>query len=267
MTARRSPVFVHIEKTAGITLHNMLHRDFATYVSPNPAQFGRMDSETFARLCRRLRLRPAGIGGHMVVATEDYGPHLTDEPYVFTLVRQPLDRALSHLNWRRNVMGQSWTFDEFFDTPAFGNVQCRKIAGEPSADGAIGNLPAFDHVGCTEDFDFSVAKLAADIPGFRPIYRSSNVKTYGSQGLTLDDLTSRQRSKLERENRADLALYEHVRHVVLPEQRGRFGTDPRSMSPGYRFPLRVKAKRKLSNRMVTFAGRRITRALADTDLP
>ena len=153
-------IFCHIEKAAGISVHRILHKNFPGYISPSPKKkFGVIDRSYFDLLQKFYPIPVTGIGGHKVSVIDI----AKKDDFVFTIVRDPLDRFLSHLNWRTEVMGEKYCLQEYCaEEMGFCNFQCKRICGKQSADAAIATFEEhFDVVGIFEIFHESLVAISS----------------------------------------------------------------------------------------------------------
>jgi hypothetical protein len=242
-------IFLHIPKTAGTTLLEILDRQYppeavfsiGAIAQESIAQFEMMDEEERSKI-RLLR-------GHM-----GYGLHefLPGPVQYFTILRDPVARVISHYNFIRR------TPDHYlYDRVIGGNLSLHALLQENYAlmlndaqvrliSGVWGDVPfgevtlemletakknlaqSFPVVGLTEQFDKTVLLLKETFnwPG-DIAYHKRNVTR---EGMTVDTLPAETIKLIRRVNRQDQALYDFGRKL-FKKQCARRG-------PG--FDLRVR---------------------------
>ena len=122
--------FLHIEKTGGMTIQNMLHRDFFGYISPVAIKGHTISSSELKTKSKIYPIPLQGFGGHSFCFKESYEKDLERDIFKFCFLRNPVSRYLSLLNYRIEKMKQKWTIDSFLDHTNFNNIQCRRIRGK-----------------------------------------------------------------------------------------------------------------------------------------
>ena len=245
--------FIHIEKTAGITLHNMLHRDFFNYISPSPKHCDNMDRAYMDSLRRYFPFRVNGIGGHMVNGIDEYRFSASDPIIRFAFLRDPVERFISHFNWQSLVMGKDRTFEAFVADEHFANFQCHRLSKRRSFEAAKEVLDRLDFVGETARFDMSSLCLSKLLDGMSPLYERSNVKDYKGEGLSVKTLDPAMLDKVRAANAEDQRLFDYAQANIFPRQAETFGVSEadvatfRAQNEGYRFPWTTLKKRRASN--------------------
>jgi len=252
--------FVHIEKSGGITLHNILHRNFFRYLSPSPlSKFGDVfTAAQFARLKYVWPFKITGIGGHKIASYEDYSSSIDQEIFTFTFVREPISRYISHYNWQKLVMKKDWSLDGFLNDEQFNNFQCYRISGNRDFEIAKKELlKNYSFVGMIEDYDRSVLMLELMIgPKFSPMYQVSNSKDYLGENLILSDLSDAEIKRIRKANAEDLKLYHYVKTELYPKYRNIHKVNNRDVEKfikarrNYKFSRVVLFKRALTNQLL-----------------
>jgi hypothetical protein len=213
--------FVHIEKTAGMSVHRIFQRSFGGRYCI--VERWRLSDDWFSAAdYRKLRLfypRLEALGGHWIKPYGDLREAIPDLRY-FTFLREPLARCASHYQHQTVGMGRSVPFEEWIAQDEYRNYQVRKLVGGENADAALRVLrEEFLCVGLAERFDESMVLLRHACGGRLDIrHRPENVAGDPSlkDRLLADPGT---RALLEEGNRADLELYQRVRDGLYPEQR------------------------------------------------
>ena len=172
--------FVHIEKAAGITLHNMLHRDYFGYISPSPEYDEFILPDKLKKIIKYYPSKIHGFGGHRIGSFMNYEKMLDSKIFYFTFVRNPIDRYISHLNWQKFIMKKEWNVEEFINESYFSNFQCYRFGGKRTFEDVKSSIDKFDFIGVFEKFDKSILMLSEQLKGFNPEYSISNEKKYDS---------------------------------------------------------------------------------------
>ena len=225
-------IFLHIPKTAGTTLLDILDRQyppeivhsFGADAHESTAQFKSLDKESR----KKIRL----LRGHMAYGLHEYLP----SPVVyFTLLRDPVARVISYYNFIRRTP-EHYLYDEVMnkdfslhDLLASGlplmmnDAQVRLISGvwgEPDfgevslamLETAKKNLvDSFIVVGLTEQFDKTLFLLKEKLNWQHAItYQRLNVTR---QGVTKNRLPGETVELIKRVNRQDIALYDYAQEL------------------------------------------------------
>ena len=214
--------FVHIQKTAGTSMKFVLKNSFgARHCDIRPVDPSRnkpvdMDDLAFAR-----RVYPGllSIGGHELIEPT---AHLARAVRPYTMLRDPVRRAVSHFQ-DQNLRGRAPpSFDEYIDDELNHDFQVRKIAGGPDLEKARRLLrEEYFFVGLTERFDEAMRLLSSLVPyalDLRYVRRNVAPDNRFRDAVMNDD---RQRARIEAANRLDQALFEWVRDEWYPLLRSR----------------------------------------------
>jgi hypothetical protein len=219
-------VFIHVPKTAGITLRSIFYRQYNndeiyrihwSFDKNNPfAEFLNLSSEKQ----NKIKI----IYGHIPFGIHEY---IQKPVYYFTLLRDPIERIISHyyhIRKRPNHLYHRMALDmdigEFITKSRFrefDNGQVRQLTGagqlpfgacsEDLLTQAIANLENhFCLVGLQERFDESVVLLRRML-GWKkpPLYRRHNVNRLRPRAETLPTET---RAVIAAHNELDQRLYE-----------------------------------------------------------
>ena len=209
--------FVHIQKTAGTSFKFILKHSFGTsHCDVNPVDpaagsiFGRED----LRLVRRVYPWLRSISGHELVEPTR---HLGPEVMPYTMLREPVDRMLSHLQ-DKNVRGRAdLAIGDFLDDPAQHDFQVRKIAGGPDLEKARALLrERYFFVGLTERFPASLRLFARVSP--YPIDLRYQRQNRARDGALVRKLRADAglMADVRAANRLDAELYRWVAETLLP---------------------------------------------------
>jgi Galactose-3-O-sulfotransferase len=218
-------IFLHIGKTAGSTMRQILKRQFPAAQTMTVRARRRPREETladFALLPEADRLRPRLIMGHTVFGLHEHVPRPCR--YV-TMLRDPVRLAISQHRYvlrtpghRHHDQAQGMSLEEYVESGLaleMDNSQTRAIAGDIGTpygactsemlETAKRNLAAhFAWVGVTERFDESVVLLGRTL-GWKDVrYVSANVARGGTPPTQADLELVRNANLLDQE------LYEHA---------------------------------------------------------
>lgn len=198
--------FIHIEKAAGTSFHDLLRENIFPYHILEPVRFDKdlnytakkINPKVIRLLNRWLCIRH--FGGHCIdlnsIKLSANGSH-----EVITLLREPMGRTLSHYFYQREVMGVDWTVREFIENKQFQNFMCRKLCGEPSANKVIDLL---EH----KKISIGVIEEMA-----RTLSVFCNVS--GNQWLNLPDKLPERNVRADRVSKADEVSSEDLEMIKL----------------------------------------------------
>lgn len=220
-------IYCHLGKTAGTTMHYILNNNFPSYLTLNSyKKFGNhrpFNEKALINLLNLTNGKIKGIGGHTVFPYFDYCNVLRERdlvPFMFTFLRDPIKRYISHLNHGIVKMNLNWDFDYFVNRADYHNVQTRSIAGIEDANKAIDIIEnKFSFVGLTEHFDESLLIMKSLFPGPRDInikYEKQNVINQIKKIYTQNNLSNTQLDKMKEVNSEDVKLYSFVKDIYYP---------------------------------------------------
>jgi hypothetical protein len=232
-------IFLHIPKTAGVTLGNVLKLKY------RPSSILRLESlekplQEIEKVPLDKRRHARVVLGHLHHGVHRYMPQ---ECAYVTILREPVSRVLSMYRYIRGdpyhwlherMLASGMTLEEFIDCcadPGIDNHQTRLISGEGSGSFVPGkeppkltanalanakrNLEDFLVVGLNERFDESFILIRRAMGWRLPLYVSSNVSKRANEGATSPKVIER---ILER-NQLDLELYDFARELFQSEVR------------------------------------------------
>jgi len=186
--------FLHIEKTAGMSLHAMFHRDFFCYLSPDPRKQWNPDKKS-------MLVKNFSNGGHNIVRSRQF-------EFQFTILRDPIARYISHFNWRTNVMGESWTFDDFLEKDDYKDFQYNKLVHYTNRMEVTSILSEFSFVGIFEDMEKTM-RILCDSLNLHPAPILENSKNHKNP-IRKTDLSSTQLEICHMNNRKDQEIYDQA---------------------------------------------------------
>lgn len=245
-------VFLHIEKAAGSTIHEIMYANFFPYYVATPIKYipGGDNQNRYLRgeqLDRIFKYVPClkAAGGHPMRCYDHGG---LDDCYYFTFLRDPISRYISHYFYQIEVMGVRRSFDEFLNDASFNNFMCRKLCGVESAEHAARLLEEKEVlVGLVEYFDESLERLkhfivenniAADYcTGYVSANRRSDRPARGEERTNAAALIrSQYRLRIIGNNSEDIKLYKYIenRHFSQGSSCGR-----QVVSRGYTLKVRI----------------------------
>lgn len=218
-------IFLHIGKTAGSTMRQILKRQFPSSQTMTVRARRRPREETladFALLPEAERARPRLIMGHTVFGLHE---HVPGPCRYITMMRDPVRLAVSQHRYvlrtpghRHHERAQGMSLTEYIESGfalEMDNSQTRALAGDIGTPfggctpemlaTAKRNLEGhFAWVGVTERFDESVVLLGRTFGWNDVRYRSANVARTG------EPPTDEELALVRRMNPLDLDLYDHA---------------------------------------------------------
>lgn len=259
-------IYTHIEKNAGTTLHYILNENYPYYITLNPGARFRNNrpfgGKALERLIRLTNNNLQGVGGHTIFPYYDYQSAISDERkvFLFTFLRNPVKRYLSHLNYRKNVMNQDWNLQEFLNCGEFTNFQTKKIAGKEDFKKAKAILDEkFSFVGFVEMFDESLLMLKQSLGGIDVHYERENTANKAKQPYELTSLTNTEIKAIKNANEEDIKLYDYAKNVLFSKQREQYrGNIEEELiaynieNGKYKFKSRKRILFKIKNQIVKF---------------
>jgi len=190
MTEPLTLIFHHIGKTGGMTLRDIVTRQYpakALYEFPGGKEMERLDELARMKESRRRKIRC--LMGHWIFGVHEHVPG----PYAYmTMLREPVDRTISN----------------FQTLSLSGEKPCADLTGRSvtreTYRAAEKNLGSFAAVGLTELFDESLA-LYKSLFGWKDIsYKKINVTPRRPRR---DDVPAAVIREIEARNEFDLMLY------------------------------------------------------------
>lgn len=208
--------FAHIMKTGGQTFLAILRRNFGRRHCDMLLKEDAIPRDwKWARFCYP---RALSISGHSITPYNEDFPRVFPEARLYTMLRDPLKRAVSHYQFRHQSGDRLPDFPEWVDQ--YRNYQVRRLCGEENADKAIEVLEGrIGFTGLVERYDESLVlwRRWTGLPELDLAYvpvnraRSNEIR----DRIDADDLS---REVLEECHVEDRKLYDHVRDVLFPKQ-------------------------------------------------
>jgi hypothetical protein len=222
-------VFIHINKTGGRTARYILRSSFGLRhceVQPwharwKGAPFSMQDLHRVRKLYPNLK----SIAGHRVTGHVDLQEDGREFRY-FTLMRDPLTSCASRFQYQVNVSKKhkNLVFEDWIQQDTVRNYQTKWIAGVDDVSEAIRIIHDKNIFVCmTERYDESLLLLKRLVANDLNIaYRRVNVARDNAikERLLTTDST---RKMLIEAQRADLELYDYVRHGLFPTYQKEYG--------------------------------------------
>jgi hypothetical protein len=240
--------FVHIQETAGTSFRFVLRNSFGlrhSDVNPLDPSPGKPFDRHDLRFVRSSNPQVASISDHELIEPTRYLAGLVS-PY--TMLRDPVDRALSHYQYQVATGRQSGDFARYVDDPANHNFQVRKIAGTEDVEKAIFLLrEAFFFVGLTERFDESVRLFSHLCP--HPVdSRCRRLNTATRDDIRRElEAEGAAMSRLREAKQLDRQLWEYVDRALSPVMPGHAGGGAPAGTlpqyPGAKIPWRFQSSR------------------------
>ncbi|MGM0876126.1 MAG: sulfotransferase family 2 domain-containing protein [Bacillota bacterium] len=208
-------IFMHIPKTGGVTLANILEKHSSKYVTYNYKQGGGLLPQGVCLLKDQLKTADA-LGGHFFFGAHRY---LSRPCTYITMLRNPIERVISEYYFIRRrpqnpIHNQvnKMSLEEYVDSNlAPGNYQTIFACGDqvPNLNNAIENLNQFfSVVGITELFDQTIHLMQKQF-GWKNVGYSKMNAT--ANRPTEDQIPKEVLKKIKSKNELDFELYFYFR--------------------------------------------------------
>jgi hypothetical protein len=211
--------FIHIEKAAGTTLIHLLRKNiFPRYLDARPltrtviAKNGLpVVSSVDLRMYKRLNPFIQCIGGHAVVPFSDLESEEHSVKY-FSVVREPIDRYLSHYFYRVHKLGVNDSFDAYLDIEMLHNLQSKKFGNSGDCDDALKVILSKKiFIGFADDFDDFLESLKERA---FPLIHNTAYSRINVGGVTrYNDLREKYYHKIIEANEQDILLYNKLKDI------------------------------------------------------
>jgi hypothetical protein len=213
--------FVHLMKTGGQTMRTILRKNFGAdhcdmllFEQTTPR-----DWRWIGACYPRLR----SIAGHGMVAGIPEFEELHPEARYFTILREPVERAVSHYQFLRNGGHKVPEFEAWLAENA--NYITRKLAGRPDAAAAIKALESkIGFVGFVETYDESLLlwRRWAGEPDLDLTYRAVNrARDSAFRARLVDGELSRE--TIAAYHQEDIKVWDHAYGTLRERQRLAYG--------------------------------------------
>lgn len=217
---RPIPFFIHIEKAAGTTVHDLFVSNSIFHYMTTPAGYSKYE-DNHDKFITKLELEcilkklpvVASIGGHNLCGFEAYKPPQECAFVYFTLLRNPIERYMSHYYYQKRVMKIEWSLDDFLSQEYFKNFMCKKLSRSGLSDDAIQNIRSKNIiVGDVDLFDKSIGHLEKALKVVNPKYRLKlnyvvQNKNMEKEKNYLENVTQSQKNIIFKNNAEDIKLY------------------------------------------------------------
>ena len=225
---RKILAFVHINKAAGTTLTHVLrlnffmrHVDVQALSKPSQGVFEPVDMKKIIIINPFVR----SIAGHAIKPYNDFSDTFPGIRYI-TLLRDPIQRTISHYHYSVNKHGSNLTFEEYLRTPESLNRQTRAIAGSEDIDIAkqiISNR--FFLVGIVEEFDEFLILLKKKLHPrkLKISYRLQNVAGKDYIREKIEKHLGLYHNQIIQRNLLDIELYNYIKSKILPKEKEKYG--------------------------------------------
>jgi hypothetical protein len=236
--------FVHIPKTAGGTVTNMLASAYSKAAVHKAGNYMKGPDKTTRKVENWYRKGGRVSVGH--VPYRVFRDHLPANTQYMTFLREPVDRVLSHY-WRHIrrgpdrvplEAGEPWNPEhgkakadsieqalEELQLPMLRNLATRFLCGDPdpwgelpdiAIYGAKANLRRFAFIGIQEEFEESVERLQTMLGVAVP--REDYVNRHVSNDRpSVADISNEERALILEHNQLDAELYDFARELVAAQ--------------------------------------------------
>lgn len=210
-------IFVHIFKTAGCTIRNILRHNywpkFIFTIDPNNRSV-----DDLLALTQEERDQIKVLQGHF-----PYGLHryFSKPPKYFTMLREPIDRitSLYYYQKERERSFANLSFEDFCRYQCHNNLQTRFVAGKADSSmpkdkllelAKLNLLNNYACFGLTEEFDLSLLLLKKRVGLKTVFYKKTNTT---KKRIKTADIPDRIRKIICDNNQHDLELYRYAKEL------------------------------------------------------
>jgi len=236
----RTVIFLHLVKTAGTTLNQVLNREYSNILSFYIPKEEKVLFEDFKKKLKNKRIDL--IRGHF-----EFGWHIfLSKPFVyFTILRDPIDRVLSEYYYilgktdhpfYNEIAKKNVSLADFVKNWNAPNLQTRKISGKMFANNSgiplLQNIEINDNnmleiakenldkyfavVGLSENFDETLILLKREFGWDWPFYTRQNVTT---SKIPRENIPGATIEMIKGYNQLDIELYEYARQLLYEKIR------------------------------------------------
>lgn len=226
---KQKVLFAHVPKSGGTSLSHMLRARYPLSffkLDEAASRLGQFDSSTHEWMTFKSKMMRyhAEIGTHFIQAhapvDEDFVDEFSDEYHFITLIRNPVDRMISHYFFDKRL--SSMSPEAFLDSPRghnegrvlslfFGGLNFDKPENVPAArDRAINVLEAFSCVGILEEPDHFAEDLK-NAMGMKLKIPRRNVGQDRKDNVFTGELLERVKEMCA----DDMRIYQHMKAKVI----------------------------------------------------
>lgn len=212
--------FVHIPKAAGTTLIHILRKTFFLRhidVRPLAKSSDGILKERDMKIYLRINPLLKSISGHSIRITKKNTSATNVEYKYIILLRNPVDRYLSHYQYGKDVLHRSdySKFERYLVNKSYCNLQLKYISNDENMDIAKNALlNDFSCVGVTESFNEFLSRLDKLIHPSKICmnYKAQNEshKRLNSSRLVRQKLMEKYHNQIIENNSKDIELYNFV---------------------------------------------------------
>lgn len=215
--------FVHIEKAAGTTIHEIFRNNFLFHYIDSPYKFSKLynNQDCYIKKSELKNLKKyipkfKSFGGHSLRFFTDYEKvFLEDKLYGLTFLRNPIERYISHYYHQVDKMNINWTFEEFLENEPMKNFMCKKICGYGDFNRTLDLLERKKvFVGLVEYFDESLVLMKKFMDSnqisnnFDIRYEKQNINT-NKTNIKVVQIIEKYEQKIIDVNKEDIKLYNY----------------------------------------------------------
>lgn len=209
--------FVHIEKAAGTSFKSiLLNNYFLKFLNLTSWHFWSNEESNVLKpveIRKLLKCFPytKAISSHGLRPKFGYDEKVKRNIKFLTLLRNPLERYLSHFYFQINDMGMDWDFQSFTAEEKFNNFIVKKLTGENNLKKAKDIIDQFFFVGFVEDFDISLILLKETIgTSFDIRYEKRRVNSNKQGHKYVDEISDEKLNIVKQNNNLDMKLYNYA---------------------------------------------------------
>jgi hypothetical protein len=221
-------LFTHVQKAGGTTIEAVMRRNLGIRHMIVDPPLGWIYQERDLRVDLRLNPFTRSLCSHWLRPFVHFGA-LEARLVWYTILRNPIDRYLSHYQHHVEQMGSTQCFEDWLREPIQKNWQTQLLAGEQDLLAARQILASrYRCVALLERFDESLLMIrdrlglgCLDLRYGRP----RNVARSNSLKQMIQEKLEKHRDQVMENNRLDLELYDFAAREVFPRQIREYGED------------------------------------------
>lgn len=229
-------IFLHIPKTAGTTLDQILFRNYQAHQVYSTGALAQQGVRNFQNMAEEERRKYRLVKGHMTFGIHQY---ITCSWAYFTFFRNPIERTISYYYFIRRTPKHpiyDAIHEENIDLrqcleagldPMLYNCHTRLLAGvwaevppgqctEEHLEKAKANLSHLKVIGLTEQFDASLLLLGKAF-GWKSLFYTRQNVTAGRPSQR--DLSPETMAAVHNANRLDVELYDYAKALFAEQVR------------------------------------------------